>query len=66
MKLLDCTNEQIEQINIYDNFGKQVYHRGNVGGKVEGIDIRVFQTGMYVVKVVSDSSYYTKKFFKSN
>ena len=66
IKLFDETSDQINQIIIYDNFGKEVYYCDDIHVKILSINLSNYQSGLYLVKVTSDNLYYMEKFFKTN
>ena len=66
MLRIECTSEQVNKIEIYDVYGRNIYlyPRSLVHSSTASIDISHLQSGIYLVKLETDKGAVAKKFVK--
>ena len=51
-------------LSVYDVLGKKVYHRTEIGALETTVDVSKWNRGIYLVRISSKDSTYTKRFVK--
>ena len=57
-------NDQNLDLSVYDVLGKKVYHRTELSALETSIDVSKWNRGIYLVRISSKDSTYTKRFVK--
>lgn len=57
-------NETNLDLSVYDVLGKKVYHRTEIGALETTVDVSKWNRGIYLVRISSKDSTYTKRFVK--
>ena len=60
------SNLEINELNIYDISGKNIYTLKDLNSNSSKINLRHYKSGIYIISIVTNKGYLTKTIAKTN